>query len=187
MIYRLKRPVNSHELIALDVMMLGKLLGDDDLSLVRRLGRLNESLAERWRVPVCSYHKHYREEQPKPDVSFWGPFLLLTQLAYDKLKSVLQGDGEFLPVQSEGDKLYFFNCLSVGEEAKGQCLKKYEDGYECGLETLVFNDADVAAKVIFKSKLEGYRTLFASDELKQQFTDLKLDGIVFDEDLTNTF
>lgn len=187
MIYRLKRPVNSHELIDLDVMKLGKLLGDSDLSLIRRLGRLSESLAERWQVPVCSYHKHYKGAVLKPDVSFWGSFLVLTPKAYTALQPVLQDDGEFLPVQADGDDLYFFNCLSIGKEAADQCLKKYEDGYECGLETLVFNDTDISTKAIFKSKLEGCRALYATDRLKQRFEASDLNGIIFDDDLLNQF
>lgn len=186
-IYRLKPPKNSYEVLDLDLLKFAEIIGDKDLSLVRSQPRTNESLLARWQPTTCSLSLEYKNNEPIPDVSFKGSYLLMTDVAHNKFKSLLENEGEFLPIQVDDNKMYIYNCLSFGEEDKTLCIRKYEDGYEIGLETLVFVIDDVDKRTIFKSKMNGSRTLFVTDKFKSIFDENRFKGLTFDRDLINIF
>ena len=186
-IYRLKPLKNSHEVIDLDLFKFAEAIGDQNLSLVRSQPRTNESLLARWQPTTCSLSIEYKNNKPIPDVSFKGSYLLMTDLAHNEFKSLLEDDGEFLPIQVDDKKMYIYNCLSFGEEDKKLCASKYEDGYEADLETLVFDIDDIKRKTVFKSKIDGARSLFTTDIFKSIFDENNFKGLTFDCDLTNIF
>lgn len=186
-VYRLKREINSYEVPDLDLMQVAKLIGDTDLKLVRRFVRLHESIKNRWVQPECPLSQPFQEGTPLPDVSFWGGFLLLNSKAKECLIPLIAKDGELLPLLVDGAHYDFFNCLSVCKEQSELCLKKYLDGFECGLETLVFDEGCLQGLNIFKSELEGYKALFVSEAFKQCCEEHNLTGIRFDKDLLNIF
>lgn len=186
MIYRLKRPENSYEIVQLSILQLAKLLDDPKYQIVRKLSSSCMSLAERWSKPSCEPHQHY-QNNALSDISFWGNFLVLNQKAVEHLSPVIGRWGEFLPINVEGFQLTLFNCTTLGAEIEDQSLIKYQDGFPMGLETLAFNDQDVADKAIFKSKLEGCKALFVNEQFKAICEKNQLSGVVFDEDLLNIF
>lgn len=186
MIYRLKRPENTHEVIQLKVVELAKLLNDTDLALVRRIFNSCEKLSERWVKPICEPHPQF-DNSPAPDISFWGNFLALNAKAYNVLAPVIADDGEFLPIDVKGYSLQLFNCTQLSAEIPELSLVKYEDGFPNGLHSLVFNESDVYGKAIFKSKLQGCRALFVTDAFKSLCEQHTLSGLRFDENLVNIF
>ena len=186
-VYRLKREINSYEVPDLDLMQVAKLIGDTDLKLVRRFARLHESIKDRWVQPECPLSEPFQNGTPLPDISFWGSFLLLNSKAKECLMPLIAKDGELLPLIIDGVHYDFFNCMSAGKEQAELCLKKYLDGFECGLETLVFNEDSLQDLNIFKSELEGYKALFVSEVFKQCCEKHHLTGVRFDEELLNIF
>lgn len=186
MIYRLKRPENSYEIVQLSILQLAKLLDDPKYQIVRKLSSSCQSLSERWKAPHCEPNQHYHDH-PLPDISFWGNFLVLNRVAFEHLSPVIGRYGEFLPIDVESYDLTLFNCITLGAEIESQCLLKYQDGFPIGLESLVFNENDVVDKAIFKSKLEGCKALFVNEQFKVTCERHHLSGAVFDEDLLNIF
>lgn len=186
-IYRLKREINLHEVPDLDLMQVAELLGDHELKLVRRFVRLNESIGAQWVQPECSLSEAFRNGETLPDLSFWGGFLVMNSKAKKCLLPLIEKDGELLPILIDGIQYDFFNCLSVGKEQQELCAKKYLDGFECGLETLFFDESSLISLNIFKSELEGYKALFVSESFKQCCEEHRLTGVRFDEDLLNIF
>lgn len=186
MIYRLKRPENSYEIVQFSVVQLAKLLNDPQYKIVRKLSSSCLSLADRWSKPSCKPHPHF-ENNPLSDISFWGNFLVLNQRAFEHLAQHIGQYGEFLPIDVEGFELTLFNCNTLGAEVEDRCLIKYQDGFPLGLETLVFDNKDVADKTIFKSRLEGCKALYVNEQFKSICEEHQLSGIEFDEDLLNIF
>ena len=186
MIYRLKRPEDSYEVVQLSLTVLAKLINDPGYQIVRKLSSSCIKLSDRWVTPSCIAHPYYATH-PLTDISFWGNFLVLNRIAFDALSAHIAANGEFLPINVEGYDLTLFNCTMLGAEVKEQSLIKYQDGFPFGLETLVFDESDVAGKVIFKSELQGCKALYVSKAFKELCEAHSLTGVLFDENLLNVF
>lgn len=187
MIYRLKPIGNSVEVPDLSLLQFADFLGDNDYSLILRQPGTNESLSAHWKTVKCDLAPEYIEGKEIPDVSYWGSYLFMTQHAYDVFNGPLKREGEFLPLTVAGQPMYIYIPLTFGQEDTTRTVKHFEDGYECGLEQLVFVDDDVANKWVFKSKLYGYHALFATDTFKRRFEDARFTGLEFDTDLAGVF
>lgn len=187
MIYRLKPIVNSVEVPDLSLLQFADLLGDDDYSLILRQPRTNESLSARWKTVKCDLAPEYIEGKEIPDVSYWGSYLFMTQHAYEVFSEPLKEEGEFLPLTVTSQPMYIYIPLTFGQEDTTRTAKHFEDGYECGLEQLVFVDSDVASKWVFKSSMYGYHTLFVTEKFKKLFEQFGFTGLEFDADLAGVF
>ena len=122
-----------------------------------------------------------------PDITVGnGKFFLNTQ-AYEKIHSLLDPYGEFLPVKY-GDKAgYIFNCLSLAEDVDGLDKKlsiknEYED-----LQSLVFYEEKITSMAIFRTEFDGYMGFFCTDKFKDAIERIDLKGITFSIDLGNIF
>lgn len=186
MIFRIEAPKNTHELIDYDVISMAKMLGDKDFKLVRRLSNSNVSILDRWVKPSCGFNKKYKNKNEPSDVSLWGSFLLLSPLAYESLSSNLSAHGEFLPIDFNGTDWWLFNCLELGAESLADCVI-HEAAHSTELEKLVFDESTLSGKLIFKSKLEGCKTLFCDDRLKMAVTQLPVCGVNFNTNLVAQF
>lgn len=187
MIYRLKPAEYSIEVPELSLLQFADILEDDDYSLVRRQSRTNEPLSARWKPTQCELAPVYRKGLAVPDVSYWGSYLVVTEHAYQVLSKHLASEGEFLPLSVSGRPMHIFVPLVFGQEDSSQTVKHFEEGYECGLEQLVFVASDVADKWVFKSSMYGYHALFATDTFKRRFEDARFTGLEFDTDLAGVF
>lgn len=187
MIYRLKPTENSIEVPDLSMLQFADILGDNDYSLIRSQPRTNESLSARWKPTQCELAPVYRKGLAIPDVSYWGSYLVITEHAYQVLSRYLKSAGEFLPLTVSDQPMHIFVPLAFGQEDLGQTVKRFEDGYECGLDQLVFVDSDTADKWIFKSQMYGYHALFATEAFKKIFEDSGFTGLEFDTDLAGVF
>lgn len=186
-VYRLKPVENSYEVPELDLFGFADILGDEDLSLVRRQPRTNESLLDQWTPSRCDLASEYKQGLPVPDVSFWGSYLLLSEEAYNALKTLLADAGEFLALQVGYMQMYIFVPLQFAKEDTSKTLRHYEDGFESGVETLVFKQSSLADKSVFKSEMYGAHGLFATDSFKGIYDKHKFAGIEFDKDLAGIF
>ena len=186
-VYRLKPVENSYEVPKLDVFQFADMLGDENVSLVRRQPRTNESLLQKWTPTSCELALEYKQGLPIPDVSFWGSYLLLSQQAYNAFKCPLANVGEFLALQVGTMQMYIFVPLQFATEDTSATVRRYEDGFECGVKTLVFEPSSVAGKAVFKSAMYGTHGLFVTDTFKAIVEQNGFTGVAFDEDLAGIF
>lgn len=186
-VYRLKPVENSYEVPDLDLFQFADILGDDDLSLVRRQPRTNESLLDKWTPSRCDLASEYKQGLPVPDVSFWGSYLLLSEEAYNAFKALLADAGEFLALQVGYMQMYIFVPLQFAKEDTAKTLRHYEDGFECGVETLVFEQSSLAHKSVFKSEMYGTHGLFVTDSFKAIYDNHDFTGVEFDKNLVGIF
>ena len=186
-VYRLKPVENSYEVPEFDLFMFADILGDDDLSLVRRQARTLESLLARWTPSRCELAQEYKQGLAVPDVTFWGKYLLLSEEAFYAFEKMLTKDGEFLPLQVGFMQMYIFVPLQLAQEDVSQTIKHYEDGLENGVERLVFEPSSIDDKAIFRSKMYGAHGLFATSKFKSLYDTHGFAGIEFDRDLAGIF
>jgi len=148
----------------------------------------NTSMATWWKAPETNFKSVEGEPASQiPDVSIWiDASLVLSPKAYRMLHEPLQSSGEFLPVIVEGQTYYIFNCLTLGDEDKGNCKFEYIDDMPMGLETLRFQESS-SNLLIFKSTLQSCLTLFCGNKFKDVIESFELTGISFDENLIEIF
>lgn len=186
-VYRLKPAEHSYEVPQLDLFQFADMLGDENLSLVRRQPRTNESLLEKWTPSSCKLAAAYQQGLPVPDISFWGSYLLFSAQAYTAFKILMANVGEFLALQVGDMQMYIFVPLQCAKEDALKTILRYEDDVQCGVETLVFEPSSVADKAVFKSAMYGTHGLFVMHSFKVIYNKHDFTGIAFDEDLAGIF
>lgn len=188
-VYQLKESPERFKALQMDYLTLCDQLGTDDLlPLLMGHPLTNEPLLPHWREVSDSFQPLSLTSTEIPDVSLWGKTgLALTEKAFNRLSRYLESEGEFLPITVDGERMYIFNCLTFGKEDEGLCERKYLDGYDDGIKSLAFEEADVSQRFLFKSKLQGAHALYCSSVFKALYTELGLQGLRFDEDLLNPF
>lgn len=186
-IYRLKPVDNSYEVPELDIFQFANILGDEGLSLVRRQPRTNESLLQKWIPSSCKLATAYHQGLQVPDISFWGSYLLFSAQAYTAFKTLLENVGEFLALQVGDMQMHIFVPQQFATEDTSRTLRRFEDGFECGVKTLVFEPSSLANKAIFKSLMYGTHGLFVAHSFKVIYNKHDFKGVTFDEDLAGVF
>ncbi|WKT59939.1 hypothetical protein Q2E61_13655 [Microbulbifer thermotolerans] len=194
-VYRLSRVPERFMTAGIDTVNLIEQLGGDVdtmLPIVLETLEKDEPMASFWKEGITS---EFRPLSPasteNPEISLWESrmvSLLLNARAYDAFKDRLAPEGEFLPVTVDGEPMHIFNCLSYAKEDESLCVRRYVDGeLAVGLETLFFDDEDVAGRFLFKSKLQGGSELYCSYSFKALCEEVGLKGLRFDEDLLSPF
>lgn len=186
-VYQIKSPVNSYDVIDLDVVSMANALGSEEL--LRPLMRAsydNLSLKGWWKKEVsCHYFGEARQQGY--DVSVFGSYLVFNMKAYHLLYDAFTAFGEFLPLNVDGVRMMLYHCLTFGQEQDDLCERDYLDGLDNGLKTLVFNQEDINTKLVFKSKRQGALKLYCTDEVKNIIELNGLKGVLFDRDLLTLF
>ncbi len=186
-IYQIKSPVNSYNVIDLDVVKLAMALGNEEL--IRPLMSAsydNLSLKDLWKKELqCNYFGEARKQDY--DISVFGAYLIFKMEAYNAFHVELSKFGEFLPLNVEGVHMMLYNCLTFGREQDELCETDYLEGLDNGLKTLFFNEQNVSSKLIFKSKRQGAMKLYCSDYLKNIIESNEFKGVLFDTDLLTLF
>jgi len=125
---------------------------------------------------------------PIPDICKWiDASLVLSAKAYRLLGDTLKPFGEFLPLTIRGEAFYIFNCLTLAKINEDLCEKNIYKGEEAGIKTLVFDDTDIADKLIFKTTYDSCMDLYCAERFKNILQDYKLTGVVFSEKLVEDF
>ena len=188
-VYQLKKIPTRFMEGQTDVLQLAQQLGDEGL--VEKLMMrpyLNETMKASWGSVTDSWRPLSFTSNEKPDISMWDAgCLLLNQKAYSALHQALAADGEFLPITVDGEPMQVFNCMTWGKEDMSLTEKAYLDGYEDGIATLAFDEADIAGKMVFKSQLEAGARLYVSEAFKTLVEAHQLQGLRFDPELMDPF
>ncbi|MGF1725253.1 hypothetical protein [Photobacterium nomapromontoriensis] len=187
-IYQLKeRPEDFRELqLGLDDLL--EQIGEEHLMALHKQRSQNTSLLPIWKNVKSTFGDVLGKDSVVPDVSLWAStYLVLNAKAYASLNEELCNEGEFLPITADGENYYIFNCLSFGQEDETTCVKKYLDGIEDGIDTLFFDDIDVAGRYLFKSKLQGCQALYATEHFKELCEQHLFKGLRYETDLLAIF
>lgn len=187
--YLLKKIPQRFMGTTLDAVGLAEQLGDLELiTMLVEQPVKNTSLLPYWRDVSDSWAPLSKTSTKLPDISLWeSGCLLLNDKAYEVLSEPLKGDGEFLPVTVDGQRMRVFNCLAFGKEDLSLTERQYIDGYENGISSLAFDEEDIKPKLVFKSLMAGAGLLFASQRFKELCERGGLEGLRFDADLMDPF
>ena len=109
--------------------------------------------------------------------------LFMSQNAYDRLKPLIENDGEFLPVNYQSGKGYFFNPLQVAD-TNPELTRK--DEWE-EIVSLDFHEEDTKSYSIFRTRYDAYRGLYCQESIKNAIEAHKLTGLYITTDLANIF
>ncbi|MEQ3762551.1 MAG: hypothetical protein ABNH15_05785 [Alcanivorax sp.] len=185
--YQLKNRPEEYKVIVASSYYLSKELGLGIRSFQAKLAS-DEPLIDIWKLVDITPEKHFPTAECLPDVSVWGNgWLVFSSEAREKLAKYLIDAGEFLPIAVEGSKMFVFHCTVWGKEDKAECITHYIDGEADGLDYLTFDQVDIQAKLLFKSKLQGGSALYCSSSFKALCHELELNGLRYDENLINSF
>lgn len=189
-VYQLKMIPERFMAGQLDLLELAEQLGGEDLLMTLMNHPFsNESLQPYWKskeVLEC-WGPLSPSSCEVPDVCLWGAgCLLLSAKAYDALHGALQHDGEFLPIVVDGEPMQIFNCRTFVKEDMTLSERKYLNGIDDGLQTLVFDEHELEGHQVFKSEKVG-AVLYASQSFKDLVEANGLQGLRFDTDLLDPF
>lgn len=191
MVYQLKYEPRVYKALQLDVMTIAEKLGDSGLvTLLLNAPFTGESLAGEWKCIDTSLQSLSVSGNEIPDISLWdSQGLYLSAKAYDALADTLKDDGEFLSIAVDGKPAYLFNCRVFSQEDLSLTERMYLDGEPDGVGSLVFDEVELTKsnRNIFRSKLQGCSTLYASENFKKLCEKHALRGLKFDTDLLDIF
>lgn len=155
-------------------------------------GTHNLSVIDWWIKVSARYTASRRIAEEKiliPDIAEWiYGTIVLSRKAKNALAPLIEGFGELLPVEVDGNEFYIFNCLTFAEhdQLKAKREKVNVDGEERA--KLSFNMADVKNKPIFKTKTKiSDVNLFCNEDFKQSVEKAGLTGINFNINLQSIF
>lgn len=188
MIFRLKEDHHRFKTPGIGPEVLRHALGDQGLVMkVLKQSATNESLREIWEPLHFTMDSVFENNPETPDIALWRSHLVLTNKAYELLKSELAPFGEFLLGYAEGKPVTLFNCMTFGEEDKTQTTIEYIDGIPCGLENLAFVESKVKDMLVFKSQMQDGMSLYCTSSFRELVEAHCLQGLIFDNDLLSPF
>lgn len=190
MIYRIKDDNRNYLIAGIGAEALLSVY--DSYRAVKQLlaqANTNESLKSVWKPFSFPMRDATNSDKglPLPDVVLWPCGLVLSHRAYDCLAQHLEPFGEFHEATADGQPVALFSCLTFGQEDMTQTIIDYHNGKAIGLEHLVFDDADVENKLVFKSKRQYGSVLYCGEKFKALCEQHDLKGLRFDADLMNVF
>jgi len=188
-VYKLSNLTNTYDPIDLNTVRLAEILSKNTeydksalIKILRGVAYNNSPLKKMWPDEVsCNYFGESSKQNY--DITLFGNYLVLKMNAAEVLHEELSKSGELLPLNVEGNQMILFNCLTFGKEQEDLCIRRYEDGFQYGLETLFFNIDDVENKGFFKSKLDNAQFIYCTDKVKLLIEEHQLRGLTFDTDL----
>ncbi|EGQ8008365.1 hypothetical protein C4G74_RS11540 [Vibrio parahaemolyticus] len=188
-VYKIFDCHNEYKIVSTTPSSVARQLGDIDLIekiVVQPLE--NFSLKSIWGEVDIEFEDVLKKDSLLPDISLWlRVFLVLSPKAYASLKEPLSKVGEFLSIRYKGEEWYLYTPLEFGQEDEDKCVQKIEYGSLAGVEVLVFNESDIAEKVVFKSKMLGASFLYCTEPFKSLCEQNELGGVVFSSNLTDPF
>lgn len=119
-----------------------------------------------------------------PDLSKWiDSTLVLSPKAHRILGELLKEYGELLPITVKSERFYIFNCLTFGRVKEEFCEKSYYEGSEIGIKKIVFDDADIQEKLVFKTRYNACFEMYCGEKPKEIIESFKLTGVSFSDSL----
>lgn len=179
-----------------------KLLWDREQisSLVDEMGCAMQKRIDMWNAP-CSFRGVINEtlrvsfpvlsKDDKncavPDIAIDQGRIFLNKKAYTVLKSLIENDGEFLPVTYEEGDGYIFIPLKVAESVEGLDTKLSLKNEWGDVENIAFIEEKVKDWSVFRCEFNSYMSAFCSEEVKQAIERNVLTGLYITPDLGNIF
>lgn len=160
-----------------------------DFKDVLNFSRLNLSMAEWWPTFDTEFTPINDPSDPIPDIAPWiDSSLVLSPKAFRLLGDLLKPWGEFLPVTIlQGETWYIFNCLTFGEIIEEQCEMSYYEGEEFGVKTIVYDEADIKDKLIYKNRYNQGLEMCCGDRFKGAVEAFGLSGLRFSTKIVEDF
>jgi len=162
---------------------------DIDQRLVLDFSLKNYAMSSWWPTPDTEFVAiDDNAGAPIPDICKWiDASLVLSAKAHRLLGDTLKPFGEFLPVTIRGEAFYIFNCLTIAKINESLCEKIIYKGQEAGIKSLVFDEKDIADKLIFKTTYDSCMDLYCTDRFRNIVQDYELKGVTFSEKLIENF
>jgi hypothetical protein len=164
---------------------IGPKIGDLEFM---HFSRHNLRLGEHWTDFSGTFKKVKSNASQTPDITCWrGATLVLSAQARDLLGEQLSSYGELLPIRCNDETYYIFNCLELASIDKS--LSK-QTPLEHGLiefQKIVFNENDIAGKLLFKSQEEGCTSIFCGEAFAKLLDQTNLKGLKLSENLSALF
>lgn len=172
----------------------------DDEQIIRVIGDITDDTLDK-RIDVNGLPRSYKgvidellnfsfpvmekadKNKNMPDLEVHLGRLFLSEKAYQVLKSVIENDGEFLPVTYENGQGYFYIPLQVAAVDPNLTRKNEWDE----IVNLGFNEDQVKDYALFRTEYNGYMRLYAQESVKNIIESEKLTGLYITNDLANIF
>ncbi|WP_281649136.1 hypothetical protein [Parendozoicomonas sp. Alg238-R29] len=186
MIYKIQPVPKEYQLFILEADDVEDILGED--CLIYMDSRPTRYLSEWSPIPVHFYDE-YQGGLPKksiPDIiSNQLGKLFLNQKAYEVLHPLFKEYGEFLPVTFEDQPAYIFNPLVIAEDLDALDQENTTFDEWDGLKAPAFNKSRLQDIPILRTKIDSYRGIYCSQNVKEVITSHGLLGLSFTEDLSD--
>ena len=193
MLYTLILDTNKYLHPALDSKQIIEILGetthenikyriDIRVAPISYKGVINEPLK-------MSFPKERKEQQncEIPDIAVLQGRLFLSAKAFEALSPIIAQDGEFLPATYELGEGYIFIPMRVAEEVNAvdtEHSKKNDWGY---FSHLSFHEDCLGDWKIFRTKANGYQSIYCQDVVKEAVEKAQLKGLYMTSDLANIY
>ncbi len=122
-----------------------------------------------------------------PEIAVFQGRLFLSMRAYNILKTQIEDDGEFLPLNYENGEGFMFTPLRVAEEVDAIDTKLSRKNEWGDLEHLAFNESKVKDWLLFRTKFENYFGLHCQEAVKNAIKTKQLKGLYITPDLGRIF
>ncbi len=128
-----------------------------------------------------------KNKTKQPDISVDHGRLYLNESACGALSTLIDADGEILPVSYNGQNGAIFNALKCAEDFNALDTKRSTKNDWGDLQSLAFFEERINTAVLFKCQFEGFTGLFCTDVFKGAVERAKFNGVTFSLDLGNIF
>ncbi|OZG71830.1 hypothetical protein BTA51_19610 [Hahella sp. CCB-MM4] len=136
-----------------------------------------------------SFPKERKEQKDFeiPDIAVLQGRLFLSAKSYETLNPLIAHDGEFLPVNYELGRGYIFVPMRVADDVDAvdkNLSKKNDWGY---FSHLSFNVDRLGDWKVFRTKLNGYQSIYCQEVVKEAIERDQLKGLYITSDLANIY
>ncbi len=140
-----------------------------------------------WSPINIEFYAHSRKAKQLPDASLDYGRLFFSERAHQKLNSLIENCGEFLPVNYKSGSGYIFNPLKIAEDLKAinNSLLSYDEHGNITSYGFFQDRIEESKSIIFKTELDSYIGVYCLDIFKDAFENTGLPGLVFNTDLCN--
>lgn len=189
-IFKIHKPSRAYDIINLTTVSMAKQIAKEKKISFNEAVKIAMDDFPRGKTKVldvvengfnCKVEKE--AEQQDYDINLFSSYLVLNKKAYTAIGNHLQGCGEFVPLNCEKE-LFLFNPLIFEKEDEALTEIAYLDGFEDGLKSLAFK-SDL--NLIFKSSMQGGKSIYCNAAFKALVKENNLTGITFNSDLLSIF
>lgn len=184
MIYSIQADYQRYQVFVLDHKAVRNALGGDTQF---HFARKPKSYSQDWKAFEIDFDALGSRASLIPDVSVRNGRMFFSKYAIEKVSSLIERQGEFLPVNYKGENGAFFNILSVAEECgalDSSCCIKNEYGE---VQAIGFHESELDETHVFRAEFDGFMGVYCTEAFKKTIEGAGLKGVVFNADIGNVF